>query len=315
MNNELKKKVKAFAPASVANVSCGFDVLGFAIDKVGDTLQAEATSYPGVIIESVTGPGNLSTDPDKNICGVIAKAMLAKLDLHQGVRIRLTKGILPGSGLGSSAASSAVTAFAMNELFGNPFTEKQLVEFAMLGEKLASGSAHADNVAPAIMGGFTAVRSYEPLDIFKIPVPNELYCTVIHPKIEVRTELSRNILKKQVELKTAIKQWGNVAGLVAGLYSSNYDLIGRSLTDYIIEPVRSRLIPGYFELTQNALLAGALGCGISGSGPSVFSLCKGHETAKKVADAFTEKAVLLGLPFDIYVSKIAEKGARIIDNE
>jgi len=299
-----KKKIKAFAPASVANVGCGFDVLGFAMDKVGDSLEIELTSQAGIQIQAIQGQGNLSTDPEKNVCGVVAKAMLDKLN-HQG--------ILPGSGLGSSAASSAVTAFAVNELFNRPFTELQLVEFAMLGEKLASGTAHADNVAPALMGGFVAVRSYEPLDIIKIPFPDELYCTVIHPKIELRTELSRNILKQQVPLKTAIRQWGNVAGLIAGLYSDNYELIGRSLTDYIVEPVRSLLIPGYARLTEAAFLAGALGSGISGSGPSVFSLCKGKETANDVAKAFQEKAILMGLPFDVYVSKISKMGCRIIE--
>lgn len=308
-----KKKIKAFAPASVANVGCGFDVLGFAMDKVGDTLEIELTSQAGIHIQAIQGQGNLSTDPEKNVCGVVAKAMLDKLNHQGGLNLQLTKGILPGSGLGSSAASSAVTAFAINELFNRPFTELQLVEFAMIGEKLASGTAHADNVAPALMGGFVAVRSYEPLDIIKIPFPDELYCTVIHPKIELRTELSRNILKQQVPLKTAIRQWGNVAGLIAGLYSNNYELIGRSLTDHIVEPVRSLLIPGFARLTEAAFLAGALGSGISGSGPSVFSLCKGKDNANQVAKAFHEKAILLGLPFDVHVSKISKTGCRIIE--
>jgi homoserine kinase len=313
MKKKPKQYIKAFAPASVANVSCGFDVLGFAMDKVGDILELELLEKSEIRIDPIQGPGNLSTDPEKNVCGVIAKAMLSQLNTPFGLRLKLQKGILPGSGLGSSAASSVVTAFAINALFHKPFNQTELIEFAMLGEKLASGTAHADNVAPALLGGFVAVRSYNPLDVIKIPVPDELYCTVIHPKIEVRTELSRNILKKQVELKTAIKQWGNVAGLIAGLYSSDYSLIGRSLTDYIVEPIRSLLIPGYHELTQFALLAGALGSGISGSGPSVFSLCKGLESAQKVAEAYNEKAILLGLPFDIHLSKISETGARIIN--
>ncbi len=315
MKKEPKQGIKAFAPATVANVSCGFDVLGFAMEKIGDYLEVELLPEPGIHIDPIIGPGNLSTDPEKNVCGVIAKAMLAEYKAHFGLRLKLTKGILPGSGLGSSAASSSVTAFAVNEMLNRPFTKNQLVEFAMLGEKLASGTAHADNVAPALLGGFVAIRSYEPLDIIKIPVPSELFCTVIHPKIEVRTELSRNILKKQVELKTAIKQWGNVAGLIAGLYSNDYNLIGRSLTDYIVEPIRSLLIPGFHELTEFALLAGALGSGISGSGPSVFSLCKGLESAQKVAEAYNEKATLLGLPFEIHISKISDVGARIIDND
>lgn len=308
-----KKKIKAFAPASVANVGCGFDVLGFAMDKIGDTLEIETVPQSGIHILPILGQGTLSTDPQKNVCGVVAAAMLNRLDYSGGLKLQLTKGILPGSGLGSSAASSAVTAFAINELFERPFSEIQLVEFAMIGEKLASGTAHADNVAPALMGGFVAVRSYEPLDIINIPFPDELYSTIVHPKIELRTELSRNILKQQVPLKTAIKQWGNVAGLIAGLYSNNYELIGRSLTDYIVEPVRSLLIPGFAQLSEAAFLAGALGSGISGSGPSVFSLCKGKETANQVARAFHEKAVLLGLPFDVHVSKISATGCRIVE--
>lgn len=308
-----KNRVKVFSPASVANVSCGFDVLGFAMDKIGDTIEIEKNSSSKITIEKIEGPGNLSTDPDKNICGVVAKAMLKKLESTNGLNIHLTKGILPGSGLGSSAASSAVTAFAVNELYNKPFSQKELVEFAMLGEKLASGTAHADNVAPALLGGFVAVRSYTPLDTIKIPVPSELYCVVIHPKIELRTELSRNILKKHVELTTAIKQWGNVAGLIAGLYSNDYDLIGRSLEDFIIEPIRSVLIPGFNEITNAAKESGALGCGISGSGPSIFSLCKGSVKANEIAQNIRQVAEKLNVSFDIHISKISEKGTRIID--
>lgn len=306
-------KIKAFSPASVANVSCGFDVLGFAMDKIGDTIEIEKNDSGKITIEKIDGPGNLSTDPDKNICGVVAKAMLKKLESTDGLNIHLTKGVLPGSGLGSSAASSAVTSFAINELYNKPFSQKELIEFAMLGEKLASGTAHADNVAPALLGGFVVVRSYTPLDTIKIPVPNELYCVVIHPKIELRTELSRSILKKQVELKTAIKQWGNVAGLIAGLYSNSYDLIGRSLEDFIIEPIRSVLIPGFSEITDIAKKSGALGCGISGSGPSIFSLCKGSKKASIIAESIKQVAEKLNIPFDIHISKISETGTRIIE--
>ncbi len=308
------KKIKAFAPASVANVSCGFDVLGFPIDKIGDTIEMELTDDGSITISSIEGGGKLSTVPEKNVCGVIAIAMLKELNYTKGLTMKLTKGILPGSGLGSSAASSAVAAYAINELFDKPFSQTQLVEFAILGEKLASGTAHADNVAPAVLGGFVAVRSYEPLDIIPIPVPEQLYCAVIHPKVEVRTELSRNILKKQVDLKTAIKQWGNVAGLIAGLYSSDYDLIGRSLKDHIIEPVRSLLISGYNEIKEAAYNAGALGGGISGSGPSIFTLCKGEESAKQVGEAMAKMATSLDLPFDVHVSPIAKVGCRTIED-
>lgn len=313
MSEQNTNTIKAFAPASVANVSCGFDVLGFAMSKIGDTIEIEKNKSGKITIAKIEGPGNLSTDPDKNVCGVIAKAMLKKLNSDAGLNIKLTKGILPGSGLGSSASSSSVTAFAINQLFSKTFTNIELIEFAMLGEKLASGTPHADNVAPALMGGFTAVRSYEPLDIINIPVPKELYCVVIHPKIELRTELSRNILKKQVDLKLAIKQWGNVAGLIAGLYSENYDLIGRSLVDHIIEPSRSVLIPGFAEITLAAKENGALGCGISGSGPSIFSLCQGETKAKLVAKSIEKTAKKLDFPFDIHISKISATGAQTID--
>ncbi len=305
--------IKAFAPASVANVSCGFDVLGFALNHIGDTIEIEATTDGKIVIDKIEGPGNLSTDPDKNVCGVIARAMLQKLNSDKGLIMKLNKGILPGSGMGSSAASSSVTAFAINELYGKPFTNIELVEFAMLGEQLASGSPHADNVSPALMGGFTAVINYNPLDIIQIPVPKELFCVVIHPKIELRTELSRNVLKKQVDLKLAIKQWGNVAGLISGLYSENYDLIGRSLVDYIVEPIRSVLIPGFSEITTAAKKNGALGCGISGSGPSIFSLCKGEEIANNIASVINEAAVKLDFPFDIHISQISPVGSRIIE--
>jgi homoserine kinase len=306
-------KIKVFAPASVANVSCGFDVLGFAMNNSGDTIEITKNNEGNIIIEKIDGPGNLSTDPDKNVCGVIAKAMLKKLNIKDGLNIHLTKGILPGSGMGSSAASSAATAFAINELYNKPFSLKELVPFAMLGEELASGTPHADNVAPAILGGFVAVRSYTPLDIIKIPVPDELFSVVIHPKIELRTELSRNILKKQVELKIAIKQWGNVAGLIAGLYSNNYKLIGNSLEDFIVEPTRSVLIPGFDEITKVSKESGALGCGISGSGPSIFSLCKGAEKANIIAENINKVAQKLNIPFDIHISKISETGTRVIN--
>jgi homoserine kinase len=304
--------IKVFAPATSANVSCGFDVLGFAIEGAGDTLEVSKTSKKGITIVSINGPGNLSTDPDKNVCGVVAKAMLTDLNYNEGITIKLTKGILPGSGMGSSAASSAGAAFAVNELFGKPFNNLELVKYSMLGEQLASGSAHADNVAPCIYGGFVIVRSYEPLDIISVPVPLELYAVIVHPKVELRTELSRNVLKKQVDLKQAIRQWGNVAGLIAGLYSSDYELIGRSLHDYIVEPVRALLIPGYSEIRQAAITSGALGCGISGSGPSIFSLCKGEKQAEKVGKAMSGAAKQMDLVHDLHVSPIAKTGCKVI---
>lgn len=308
----MNKKIKAFSPATVANVSCGFDILGFAIDSVGDLLELESNNSGEIKILNIIGPGNLPTDPDKNVCGVIAKAMLKKAKSNLGLNMILKKGIAPGSGMGSSAASSAVTAFAVNEILDKPFTQKELVEFAMLGEKLASGTAHADNVAPAIYGGLVLIRSYDPLDIIKIPVPDALFCTVIHPQIELRTEVSRDILKKEIDLSLAVKQWGNVAGLISGMHTANYELIGRSMKDFIIEPIRSVLIPGFKELTAKAKSAGALGSGISGSGPSIFSLSKGEKDAQNVANAMKTEANKMGIPFDIHVSKVSKKGSQIL---
>ncbi|MEX0362824.1 MAG: homoserine kinase, partial [Allomuricauda sp.] len=224
--------------------------------------------------------------------------------------IEIDKRIKPGSGIGSSAASSAGAVWAMNELLERPFSNLELTQFAMHGEKLASSVAHADNVAPAIYGGFTLVRSYEPLDVVSIPTPNELFATVIHPQIEIKTSDSRKILKTKLTLETGIRQWGNLGGLVAGLFQNDYDLIGRSLEDHVVEPIRSILIPGFDTIKQNALHAGALGCGISGSGPSIFALSKGESIAQKVAEAMHKTYSSIGIDFDIHVSKVNTQGVK-----
>ena len=304
-------KIKIFAPATVANVSCAFDILGFALESVGDEMIFSKLDEK-VITISVPLGSNLPSNPEKNVAGVVAKAMLDTAKADFGLHIHIDKRIMPGSGIGSSAASSAGTAYAVNKLLGNVFSDTELIKFAMLGEALASGIPHADNVAPAIMGGFALVRSYHPLELIKIPVPDELYCTVIHPQIEVKTENSRKILKKNILLKDAVTQWGNIAGLIAGLYSKDYDLIGRSLDDKIVEPVRSILIPLFFELKQAFLSAGALGGGISGSGPSVFALSKGKHTAENVADVMDSVYAKTGIDYDIHLSKINEQGVKII---
>ena len=235
-------------------------------------------------------------------------ALLEALGSEAGFDIKIEKKIKAGSGIGSSAASSAGAVWAINHLLGNPYTTIELIPFAMEGERLASGVAHADNVAPALLGGFTLVRSTDPLDVVSLPSPRELYATVIHPQIEIKTADSRRILKSSLSLKDAITQWGNVGGLVAGLYREDYELIGRSLQDVVIEPVRSILIPGFDEIKAAALNAGALGCGISGSGPSVFALSKGADKAHEVAQQLKEVYTPMGIPFDIHISNINEKG-------
>lgn len=306
-------QVKVFAPATIANVACGFDVLGLALDYPGDEVIVKKTDSKKVVITACHNAENLPLATNENVAGVAVVALLEKLGSDQGFEIELTKGVKPGSGIGSSAASSAAAVIAVNHLLGNPFTRKELVEFAMQGEKCATGVAHADNVAPSICGGFTLVRSYEPIDIIKIESPEELWATVIHPQLEVKTRDARRVLKGGIDLKKAITQWGNVGGLIAGLYSKDYDLIGRSLVDVVIEPIRSILIPGYENVKKASIKAGALGCSISGSGPSIFALSKGKENALKVKEAMGEIYNEYGVDYEIHVSQVNSEGARIVE--
>ena len=301
------KSIRVFCPGTIANVSCGFDVLGLSLAGVGDYMTVTQTTIKGITISEILGQ-DLPLETTQNVAGVAGLALLEALGSDAGFDIKIDKRIKAGSGIGSSAASSAGAVWAINHLLGDPFTTKELIPFAMEGERLASGVAHADNVAPALLGGFTLVRSTDPLDVISLPSPSALYATVIHPQIEIKTADSRRILKSNLSLKDAITQWGNVGGLVAGLYREDYELIGRSLQDVVIEPVRSILIPGFNEIKAAALNAGALGGGISGSGPSVFALSKGKDKALKVADAIRLAYEPFGISFDIHISNINEKG-------
>ena len=303
--------IKIFCPATIANLSCGFDVLGLCLETAGDEMIIRKSDVKGVRIIKIVG-ADLPLETEKNVAGVAALAMLENVTTEFGFEIEIYKNIKAGSGIGSSAASSAGAVFGINELLGRPFTRKELVLFAMQGEKLASGNAHADNVAPALLGGFTLVRSYDPLDIIKIKSPSELYATIIHPQIELKTSDARSVLKQNVSLKSAIVQWGNLGGLIAGLYTQDYDLIGRSLHDEIVEPLRSVLIPGFDLIKQTALENGALGSGISGSGPSIFALSKGVATAVKIAKAMSEVYNNLNLPYEIHVSRVNDEGMKVI---
>ncbi|RIV30350.1 homoserine kinase [Flagellimonas lutimaris] len=305
------EEIKVFCPATIANVSCGFDVLGLALDSVGDEMTIRKTSEKGIRITKIIGQ-DLPLETENNVAGVAGLAFLEKSNYDGGFEIEIDKRIKPGSGIGSSAASSTGAVWAMNELLGRPFSKLELVQFAMQGEKLASDVAHADNVAPAIFGGFTLVRSYEPLDIISIPTPSELYATVIHPQIEIKTSDSRKILKTTISMQQGIQQWGNLGGLVAGLFQNDYDLIGRSLHDHIVEPIRSILIPAFDDIKANALKAGALGSGISGSGPSIFALSKGEKIAQQVAESMKETYQNIGVDFDIHVSKVNSQGVKKI---
>ena len=309
---KMSKSVKVFAPATVANVGAGFDILGFAIENPGDEVVVKMTTKPGISILNKT-PFSLPDDPQKNVSAVSLNAMLGKLGTKQGFEIHLLKKIMPGSGLGSSAASAAASVFAANELLGKPFTNQELIPFAMEGERAVSGVAHADNVGPALLGGFVLVRSYKPLDIIELDFPKNLHCAVVHPQIEVRTEDARRILKDKITLKEAVVQWGNVAGFITGLFRHDLDLIGRSLEDVIIEPVRSVLIPGFGEVKKAAVDQGALGCSISGSGPSVFALCRSKKDATRIVNQMCIAFLDIGIECEPFVSKVAENGVRILD--
>ncbi|WP_310378077.1 homoserine kinase [Flavobacterium sp.] len=304
-------EIKLFCPATIANLSCGFDVLGLCLTTAGDEMIIRKSDVKGVRITKIIG-ADLPLETENNVAGVAALAMLEEVETDFGFEIEIYKNIKAGSGIGSSAASSAGAVFGINELLGRPFTRKELVKFAMQGEKLASGNAHADNVAPCLLGGFTLVRCSDPLDIIKIESPSELYATVVHPQIELKTSDARSVLKQTVSLKSAIMQWGNVGGLIAGLYTNDYDLIGRSLHDEIVEPLRSVLIPGFDLIKKTALDNGALGSGISGSGPSIFALSKGKDTAEKIAKAMSTVYDEINLPYEIHVSKVNPEGVTII---
>ncbi|WP_299800963.1 homoserine kinase [uncultured Maribacter sp.] len=306
-----QNEIKVFCPATVANVSCGFDVLGVALDSVGDEMIVRKVPQKGIRITKLTGQ-DLPKETLNNVAGVAGNAFLLASDYDGGFEIEINKKIKPGSGIGSSAASSAGAVWAMNDLLDNPFSKTELVKFAMEGERLASDVAHADNVAPALFGGFTLVRSYSPLDVITIPAPSELYVTIIHPQIEIKTSDSRKILKTTISMETGIKQWGNVGGLVAGLFKEDYDLIGRSLEDHIVEPIRSILIPGFDEVKKVSLEAGALGSGISGSGPSIFAFSKGNETAINVGNAMKTVYDKIGIAYEIHVSKINMEGVKLL---
>ena len=305
----MNQTVQVHAPATVANLVCGFDVLGMALHRPDDVMTLSLKDEPGLTIEH-TDIYQLPTDPEKNVAGAALLAMLEELPDPPGFHLVTEKRIKPGSGLGSSAASSAGAVVAANHLLGNPFSKEDLVRFAMNGEKVASGVKHADNIAPAIYGGITLIRSIFPLDIVQLSGP-PLFVTVVHPQIEVRTADARQILRKEVQLKSAIKQWGNIAGLVAGLLKQDYALIGRSLEDVIIEPVRSILIPGFDEVKSLSREAGALGGGISGSGPSIFMLSEKESTAHDVEQLMQQVYEKLGIEFKTYVTSISYEGVRI----
>jgi len=307
------KKVKISAPATVANLVCGFDILGMALNDPNDIMEVSLLDEPEIRIKHADNY-DLPVEPAKNVAGAALLALLEACDDKIGFEVVINKYIKPGSGLGSSAASSAGAVVAANHLLGNIFSKEDLVRFAMNGEKVASGVKHADNLAPCIYGGVTLIRAILPLDIIPLSAP-PLHVTVVHPQIEVKTSDARQILRKEVQLKNAIMQWGNIAGLVTGFLKSDYALIGRSLEDVIIEPVRSILIPGFDEVKMNSKEAGALGGGISGSGPSIFMLSQEEKTAREVEKIMKNVFQNIGVEYKTYVTSINYEGVKVVSSE
>lgn len=303
--------IKIFSPATVANVGCGFDVLGLCLDKVGDQMVIRKTLRKGIFITKIEG-FELPYAVHENVAGVSALAMYNELNVDFGFEIEIYKQIKPGSGIGSSAASAAGSVFGMNYLLDNVFDKIDLIKFAMNGEAVASKSEHADNIAPAILGGFTLVKQNNPLEVIQLPTPKALHAVIVHPQIEIKTADSRAVLPKTVALSDAITQWSNVGSLVHALHTSDYNLIGKSLKDVVIEPHRSKLIPNFNSLRKISLESGALGCSISGSGPSLFSLCEGLENAKKVEANQRGFMTNTGIPFETHISKINTEGIKIL---
>jgi len=311
----MRESVKVFAPATVANVVCGFDVLGFAVNEPGDEVIMRLTDKPGVIISKITGDeGRLPLNPAKNTVSASVQDYLKHIGREDlGIDIELHKKMPIGSGLGSSSASTVAGLFAINTLMDNQLTNKELVPFAMKGEELACGYGHADNVAPALLGGFVLIRSYEPLDVISLPFPEEMYAAIVYPEVDVPTKDARQMIRTKVLLKDAVKQWGNVAGLVTGLFTKDYDLIGRSMVDGLVEPTRSILIPDFYKMRSIAMEMGAISFGISGSGPSVFALTKDEATGRAITQALQKQLKSIQINSLSFVSSVNKKGPVVLD--
>lgn len=309
-----KDSVHVFAPATVANMVCGFDVLGFALSEPGDEVFIRKVDRPGVHLVNVTGDdGRLPRDTTKNTVSASILHYLQHIGRTDiGVDIELHKQMPIGSGLGSSAASTVAGLFAINTLLGNPLSRRELLPFAVRGEELACGHGHADNVAPALLGGITLIRGYDPLDVVALPAPPSLYASVVFPHVDVPTRDARQMIRSKVALKDAVTQWGNIAGLVAGLFSNDYELIGRSMQDVLIEPTRAILIPEFYEMRRVAIESGALGFGISGSGPSVFAFSRDKELATQITSVIQAELTQQGIDSNGYVSGINTEGPRVI---
>jgi homoserine kinase len=305
-------EIRVFCPATIANINCGFDILGLCLEGIGDEMVLRKTAEKGIKIIKIVG-ADLPLENENNVAGVAALAIYNSFkNTDFGFEIEIYKNIKAGSGIGSSSASAAGAVFGINELLGKPYSKQELVQFAMKGEVVASGSEHADNVAPCLLGNFTLVTGYNPLHVVSIKSPDNLFVVVLHPHIELKTSHSRAVLPENFPLKDIIAQTASLGGFIAGLYTKNYELLGNSLKDFLIEKHRKKLIPNFDLVKNTALKNGALGSGISGAGPSIFALCEGKEMAEKVRNAMQEEYSKSDISFDIYLSKINAEGTKII---
>ena len=304
--------IKVFAPASVSNVGCGFDTIGFAIDGLGDEIVIRKTAGSGVKISRISGDsGQLPLQPERNTAGKASLAMIDELGIDFGIEIEINKRMPLCSGLGSSAASACAAVFGLNQLLDKPLSKNELLDFALAGEFIASGSIHADNVAPSLFGGFILIRDYDPLDIIKIDVSHNLWCIVLYQHVEIKTTEARKILPNKIPVSTAREHFGNIGALVSSLYENDFELLGRSIVDKIAEPHRAKFIPNYDAVKQAALEAGAFGCNISGSGPSIFAFAGSEDSAKTIGKSMQNAAQ--SVKSDLFISRVNNRGAVILD--
>lgn len=306
--------VRVYAPATVANFGPGFDVLGCALEKPGDIVQVCINSERKVEIVEVTGNSNIPIDPKKNTASIGANLVIEKLGTKQGVKLKINKQMNIGTGLGSSAASAAAAVWGTNLVFGKPFEKKELLEICLKAENISDNGWHGDNVFPSLLGGIVLIKNYEPLEIILLPVPENLIIAVVSPKIIIKTEHARKILPLQIPLKDAIYNWGNLASLISSLHVRDIKLIGESINDKIIEPIRASLIPEFYKVKQAALDNGAYGCSISGSGPSIFAITDDNIKAQKIVKAMQDVFLKKNISSSSFISNINTKGAIEINN-
>jgi homoserine kinase len=307
------RAIRVFAPATISNLGAGFDVVGIAVHKPGDEILAKRQTARGLDFSVETSQPDVPRDAESNVAARVASLMLEEFRPPFGIRMILRKLMPIGSGLGSSAASCVAAAAAVNALLPKPLKKIDLLPFALEGERMASGAPHADNVAPCLLGGACLIRSYDPLHVVPIPVVDSIVWTIVHPHIAIRTQEARRILPATIPLSAAVRQWGNVGGLTLGLVTGNARLVGMCTEDVIVEPVRAELIPGFYEVKNSALKAGAMGCSISGSGPSMFAVASSIASAKSVGAVMARTLLrVANLTSDVYVSRVNMDGVQVL---